>query len=46
MFVICPRAEDEEHSPGGAERRPQVVAGCDLAGSRRQQKQLRCIQQR
>lgn len=46
VFVICPRPEDEEHGPGGAERRPQVAAGCDLAGSGRQQKQLCGVQQR
>lgn len=46
VSVICPWPEDEEHGPGGAERRPQVASGCDLAGSRRQQKQLCGVQQR
>lgn len=46
VFVISPCPEDEEHGPGGAEHRPQVAAGCDLAGSRGQQKQLCGVQQR
>lgn len=46
VCVISTAAEDEAARPAGAERRPQVAAGCDLAGNRRQQEQLCGLQQR
>jgi len=46
VCVISTSAEDEASCPAGVERRPQVAAGCDLAGNRRQQEQLCGLQQR
>lgn len=44
--VIILSTEDKDSGPNGADCWSQVAAGCDLARSGRQQKQLHCVQQR
>lgn len=44
--VIILSTEDKGSGPNGADFWSQVATGCDLARSRRQQKQLHCVQQR